>query len=234
MNLPSYSFMEQVCLVCTGGPEPFPSARIRGWIQEIAAHGQVKGVVLNGAKAFYRSSLLAELSDFVREFGLAVVVDPGLGRPAWVPGEGHGRPTSSLPCNGPCTLGNTPVILPDGRVFACLGPVQALGHVHPLLLGDLNEEPLAVVLDRAQGNSVLHALRVWGPWKLISMVEELGGGRYLPDTYDRDSTCDACFHIMASPPLLEMLLPLTRGDGFREALAQSRAYFLGESMPKDA
>ena len=230
MNLPSNSFLEQICLVCTGGPDPFPPDRIRAWIREIAAHGQVKGVVLNGAKAFYRSALLAELSEFAREFGLGVVSDPYLGRPAWAPGGASDRPTSSLPYNGPCTLGNSPVILPDGRVFACLGPIQSLDHDHPLSLGDLNQVSLAGILDRAQENSVLHALRVWGPWKLISMVEEVGGGRYLPDTYDRDSACDACFHLMASPPLLELLLPLTQGDGFRRALAQSRAYFLGESM----
>ncbi|MFM7448310.1 MAG: hypothetical protein ACKO24_06915 [Leptolyngbyaceae cyanobacterium] len=57
--------------------------------------------------------------------------------------------TTDTPPISACAAGSSPIIFPDGRVIACIGPVIDLASSHPLVLGNLRNEPLSTILDRA-------------------------------------------------------------------------------------
>ncbi len=80
--------------------------------------------------------------------------------------------TSDEPPLYSCTSLSSPVIFPDGRVTACIGPIIDLPPGHPLFLGDLHQRSLEEILDAAEINPVLQAIRVWGPRKLVSMIKD--------------------------------------------------------------
>ena len=82
--------------------------------------------------------------------------------------------TAPEPTSAACSMASSPVIYPDGKVSACIGPVLTLPPDHPLFLGDLRKETLPEILDRAELNPVLHIIRVWGPQKLIPHLKQHG------------------------------------------------------------
>lgn len=128
-----------------------------------------------------------------------------------------------------CPAGSSPIIFPDGRVMACIGPVITLGCSHPLLLGNLRESSLDAILDRAEVNPVLHAIRVWGPRKLIAMVNEAGLGEHLPRTYIKDSMCNACYALMSNHAIRQFLAECAGDPLFLRRVAYARQYYLNET-----
>lgn len=128
-----------------------------------------------------------------------------------------------------CGAGSAPIIFPDGRIIACIGPVVDLDTRHPLELGNLRHETLAHILDRAETNAVLHAIRVWGPQYLISLAREAGLGGHLPERYIEGSICNACYSLMATPEIVSFLEDLAQDAAFRRKIAYARVYYLGET-----
>ncbi len=137
--------------------------------------------------------------------------------------------TSSEPCVSACTMGSSPIIFPDGNVFACIGPVLTLKNKHPLLLGNVYEEPLETILDRAESNLLLHAIRIWGPRKLVAALKKEGYSNLLPDEYIEDCVCDACYKLMSNDRILDCLINISEDTDFIEKVAYGRVYFLNES-----
>ena len=136
---------------------------------------------------------------------------------------------SAEPPISACSAGSSPIIFPDGRVIACIGPVIDLKTPHPLVLGNLREEPLEEVLDRAETNPILHAIRIWGPQHLISMIKEAGLLSHLPQRYIKGSVCNACYSLMANARIVEFLDRIAEDPSFRREIAYARVYYLGES-----
>ncbi len=128
-----------------------------------------------------------------------------------------------------CQAASSPCIFPDGRVYGCIGPLIELKHDHPLLLGNLRETPMNEILDRAETSVVLHALRLWGPKRLITMLQEAGLGRHLPVEFITGSICNACFSLMSNPVVREWLHTLEEDEEFRRKVAFGRLYYLNES-----
>jgi MoaA/NifB/PqqE/SkfB family radical SAM enzyme len=137
--------------------------------------------------------------------------------------------TSPEPSVSACTMGSSPIIFPDGNMFACIGPLLTLKNKHPLLLGNVYEEPLEVILDRAESNLLLHAIRIWGPWKLVAALKKEGYSDLLPDEYITDSVCDACYKLMSNDRILDSLINIAKETDFIEKVAYGRVYFLNES-----
>jgi hypothetical protein len=167
---------------------------------------------------------------------LSALVDPNLiytaitfpvGRAAESCDSSHYSYSQEPPISA-CTAGSSPIIFPDGRVIACIGPVIDLDGSHPLLLGNLNRESLAEVFDRAQSNPVLHAIRLWGPRKLIEIIQQAGFGDLLPQRYYGNSVCSACYQLMANPEIVDFLSELARDFSYQRKIAYGRVYYLRE------
>jgi organic radical activating enzyme len=137
--------------------------------------------------------------------------------------------TASTPTVAACSAASTPVIFPDGRVHACIGPLLTLPTAHPMVLGSLYRESLPEILDRAELNPVLHILRAWGPHKLVSLLSERGLQELLPAEYICDCVCDVCYKLLADERIVAALADILQEDELRETVAYARWYYLGET-----
>lgn len=136
---------------------------------------------------------------------------------------------ASEPPVGACTMGSSPVVFPDGQVKACIGPVITLRPNHPLALGNLRQEPLAAILDRAEIDPLLHAIRIWGPHTLVSMLRENGRGAGLPRDYLADCICDTCYKLFQDETTVRALKAVAKDEEFVEKIAYGRLYYLHET-----
>lgn len=137
--------------------------------------------------------------------------------------------TAAEPAVSACSMAASPVIFPDGRVIGCIGPVLTLTRPHPMLLGNLRAESLEEILDRAELNPVLHALRVWGPHKLVALLEQQGLGDLLPAEYLCDCVCDPCYKLLSDDRVVAALESIFEDESNRRILAYARLYYLHES-----
>jgi MoaA/NifB/PqqE/SkfB family radical SAM enzyme len=138
------------------------------------------------------------------------------------------------PPEAACTMAHAPVLLPDGRVVACFGPVVSLRHGHPLVLGNTRATPLGEILDAAQRNAVLHAIRIWGPGELVRRLRATPVAGRLPGRFVADSACCACHALLEDPEICEALAALGADPAFRREVAFGRVYYLGEHEMAEA
>ena len=172
--------------------------------------------------------IFAKVREFAPEEAINTARVFPVGRASSIRHKLHYEYTSTPP-NAACISAHAPVIFPDGRVVACFGPVIEINQRHPLLLGNLRMESLQAILDRAELNPILHAIRVWGPARLIEMVKETGIDKQLPEYYVKDSICCSCYELMRNPVLSGYLSDLAEQPVFRKEVAYARAYYLGET-----
>jgi organic radical activating enzyme len=136
---------------------------------------------------------------------------------------------SDEPPKEACQAASSPCIFPDGRVYGCIGPLIDLKHEHPLILGNLRETSLPEILDRSETNVVLHALRLWGPSRLVSLLREAGLSEHLPSEYVSGSVCNACYSLLSNHVLRGWLCQLEEDAEFRRKVAYGRLYYLNET-----
>jgi hypothetical protein len=137
--------------------------------------------------------------------------------------------TKPEPTMGACSAASSPVIFPDGRVSACIGPLLTLPPVHPMSLGGLHREALSEVLDRSESNPILHTIRVWGPHKLVSLLREHGFDALLPKEYICDCPCDVCYKLLSDERIVEALESVLQDQQIRQTIAYARLYYLKET-----
>jgi hypothetical protein len=138
------------------------------------------------------------------------------------------RETTVVPRGG-CAGADSPVIMPDGRVMACVGPVLTIKKNHPLVLVNLNDRSLADILDDAEVNPVLHVIRLWGPATLLDLLTQRGGVEHdLPARFVPDSICDVCQRLFSNDALIAAARDLGADEDLREVVAMGRARHLGE------
>lgn len=136
----------------------------------------------------------------------------------------------SEPCVGACSMACSPIVFPDGKVMGCIGPVIKLNSYHPLVLGNLRENSLAEILDKAELSTALHTIRIWGPHKIISMLKDHGKEELLPEEYIDDCICDVCYRMFDNEEILDFLVALQKEDEeFRKKVAYGRLYYLNET-----
>lgn len=114
---------------------------------------------------------------------------------------------AGLPCHG-----MTPTVTPEGRVTLCCAPPMYLpveaARVSPLVLGWLDEEPLAHILRRAQENPFLQLLESRGTGEVLARLDRLLPGVFQPRAEGYCSSCDLCVEVLGSGPLLSRIGPL--------------------------
>jgi len=177
-------------------------------------------------------SFLDGLKRFTSEDTITTVITFYAGR-ALVKIDANRYQWTQEPCPWACTAVGAPIMFPDGRVIACIGPLIELRARHSLVLGNLREEPLAAILDRAENNSVLHAIRVWGPRKLVEKLRESPIASELPRAYVRGSTCDVCYKLFSNPTISAHLERLNDDAGFKRYVAYGRTYYLNDTATLD-
>ena len=137
--------------------------------------------------------------------------------------------TCSEPTRAACTMSSSPVVFPDGKVVACIGPIIILPSPHPLFLGDLRHEKLQEILDRAEMNPVIHIIRAWGPHKLISLLKEHGFVELLPKKYIENCICDICYKLLSEKRIVDALDEILQNEKIRHTTAYARVYYLKET-----
>ena len=177
-------------------------------------------------------SFVDRLKRFTSEDSIATVITFFVGR-ALVKIDARRYQWTQDPDPCACTAVGAPVVFPDGRVIACIGPLLGLRASHSLVLGNLREEPLAAILDRAESNSVLHAIRVWGPRKLVEKLRESPIAQELPRAYIRGSACDVCYKLFSNPAIAAYLERLNDDPGFKRYTAYGRVYYLNDPVALD-
>jgi len=173
------------------------------------------------------TDLLAEVANFVPKDGIRVAFVFPLGRGRAMRGLRH--KISPKPSKAACSMASSPVVFPDGSVIACIGPVLTLPKNHPLYLGNIFQEDLAVILDRAEENPVLHAIRAIGPWSLLEWGKDFDFSFNNTDNFIENCACDVCFKIFSHLPNLDKLKDLAIKPEFQERVAYARAYYLNET-----
>lgn len=103
------------------------------------------------------------------------------------------------PPTGRCKIALWPVIEPDGNVYTCCGPSRYAKQPSPLTLGNVNEEPLDLILTRAAQDPLLQALALIGPHGLLQLLEKRPETEHLvPIRPEYTGLCELCFDITES------------------------------------
>lgn len=127
-----------------------------------------------------------------------------------------------------CSAASIPVIFPDGNVYGCNGPFITLPPFNPMLLGNINCESINDIFDRAQKNPVLHAIRIWGPKRIVEILQENDMGEYLPNKYIAGSLCNVCYDIFKEPEICRYLEREMNNQKFVKYISAGREYYLDE------
>ncbi len=108
------------------------------------------------------------------------------------------KPVSELRCPGCLT---PPVLLPHGNLLNCCNtPARELTcHDHPLVLGNLEKEPLKKLLSARRTDPLLGFLRTRGPASLAISLQDTTSGTPPPVEARYHDGCDLCFHLFRNP-----------------------------------
>ena len=75
---------------------------------------------------------------------------------------------------------------------------------------------------RRRSTQFLHLIRVWGPYKLVSLLKEKGLGDHLPREYISTCVCDICYKLFSNETLLAALNEMMYGEQLLEYTAYAR------------
>lgn len=176
--------------------------------------------------------IVGKLEEIIEKDTMLTAITFPVGRSLGKVGMSKYRMSEDIPISA-CSSANSPIIFLDGRVMACIGPVIDLRSPHPLILGNLRNNSLSEILENAESNSILHAIRVWGPKKLISLIKKAGLDQHLPKEYIKDIICNACYSLMSDGKIVEFLTQLAEDAEFKQEVAYARAYYLNETIMSD-
>ena len=134
------------------------------------------------------------------------------------------------PAQGACNMASYPVFFPNGDVIACIGPLITLPRRHPLYLGNAKKESVADIFDKAKKNTLLHAIRAFGPQELVTLLRENGYEKLTPDEFAEDSICDVCYRLFKDSYICRALYDLSENDkNFTDKVNAGRYHYFGEN-----
>ncbi|MGD9657149.1 MAG: radical SAM/SPASM domain-containing protein [Methylocystis sp.] len=163
-----------------------------------------------------------------------------LGRAASLP-ESHFM-LSDEPPKGVCSVVFSPVIEPDGSVYACCGPAHYGRKPSPLFLGNASAEPLADILERGLNDPILEIIYNLGPYGLYHLLMDHPVGRERLETRPTyTGICELCLDITGNPELVKVLRERLSGKDaqrlvlasalWRKARADAKAVPLADHAP---
>ncbi|MES2979607.1 MAG: radical SAM protein [Pseudomonadota bacterium] len=130
----------------------------------------------------------------------------------------------------PCRVADTPVVAPDGSVFACCGPSMQMSRDSPLYLGDLRTTRLADIQADAEANTALNFIRAIGPKALLRKIA--AEGVHVEVGQQARHICELCTTAFASAAARQAVRELVARDSVQNEVARARLIELGE-VPRD-
>lgn len=170
--------------------------------------------------------ILRKLQQIADKDKIDTVITYSVGRAAIQLPQEHHRVVE--PPVSACTAAGSPIIFPDGRVIACIGPLINLASDHHLVLGNLRESTLEEILNRAQLNPILHTIRIWGPHRLLQLLERKSGA-IMMNQFLENNVCDICYRIFSNQKLKDLIESLADDREFTQMIAYARAFYLREN-----
>ena len=113
---------------------------------------------------------------------------------------------SDEPPAGSCGVVYSPVVEPDGSVYACCGPAKYGRKPSPLFLGDATAEPLEDILARGLKDPILEIIYNLGPYGLLQLLKghPIGRKRFKARAA-YTGVCERCLDITSDPVLMAAL-----------------------------
>jgi hypothetical protein len=174
-------------------------------------------------------SLMDQLLEITDKEFISIAIILPIGR-AEAEADSKDYKLSSEPSPAACSMASFPVILPNGNVFACVGPPITLPRFNPLYLGSLLTESVDEIFERAETNCILHTVRTFGPKVLVELLKENGYGKVLPDNYITEATCDVCYKIFSNETICNLVKEaISKDEKFKLKTSYGRYYYLNES-----
>jgi organic radical activating enzyme len=137
---------------------------------------------------------------------------------------------SDEPPEAACSMASFPIVFPNGNVTACIGPPITMPDFNPLYLGNLNQESISEIFDKAENNYILHSIRTFGPKVLVKLLAKNGYKRLIPQQYIKDAICDICFKLFSNKETCKILQHIIENDSdFRKQTEYGRLYYLNET-----
>lgn len=199
--------------------------------QQIGLHIEVSLATENKKSIEYKK-LLEKVHSFIPKEHVNEVITIPVGRAASEIEMDKWNITSKA-LNVPCRMASFPVILPSGRISPCVGPLMTLPGDHALMLGNLCEESVKDIFDRAEKNILLQTIRTIGFAGLSLLLEKYDYKDKLPKSIVSGSICDFCYKMVSNPELtaiLQELIPKEKSIEYYVTLL--RAQYYGENASK--
>jgi len=133
------------------------------------------------------------------------------------------------PSKSACYMASFPVIFPNGRVIACIGPPITIKECNPLELGNLKKDTLIEIIQKAEINPTLHALRTFGPISLVELLRMNGYEDIIPAEFIKDCPCDVCNKLFSDIATAQVISDLAREPEFFNKVAYGRYYYMKET-----
>jgi MoaA/NifB/PqqE/SkfB family radical SAM enzyme len=135
---------------------------------------------------------------------------------------------------GGCSTVLTPVIEPDGHVYACCGPSRGSDRSSPLVLGNVFDEPLESILARAQEDPILEAIERIGPYGLFQLVKDSPGLRdILPKRAAYTGICELCLDLCNIPEVVQRLRERLSDRDAKALVAAARMLQTHAAQPRE-
>lgn len=144
-----------------------------------------------------------------------------MGRGESIPLKFMRFPTSQTELDMGCPwIDKSPAISPENHLLACCG-MEAMGKLH-LDYGSLAEHSVRHLLEEAQKDVVVAAIKFLGPYKLMKFLQEAERDANFLDRYT--GVCETCAHIFSRPSVVKLLEKHLGALQILVTEAQRRAY----------
>ncbi len=132
--------------------------------------------------------------------------------------------TVDEPPRGTCSIVYSPIVEPDGNVFACCGPAHFCRRPSPLYLGNAKQESLGTILRRALEDPVLDLIHNLGPYGLYHLLKDMPE-KETPKVKKRGryaSICELCLDLTNDPLLVDTIRQTLSNADIQRLVAASR------------
>lgn len=197
--------------------------------QQTGLHIEVSLATENKESEEHRN-LLDKVYSFIPKENVNEVITIPVGRASTEIGADKWGLTTDV-LNVPCRMASYPVILPSGRINACVGPLMTLSGDHALMLGNLRKESVKEIFDRAEKNILLQVIRTIGFAGISLLLKKYGYGHMLPQSQVSGSICDFCYRMISNPEIVGILQELIpKEKSIENYVTLLRAQYYGETV----